>query len=50
MVEAAGGADATPQIFIDGQHIGGLTELVDEDNHGRLAMTLASGLDQPAGS
>jgi glutaredoxin 3 len=47
MVAAAGGARTTPQIFIDGEHIGGFDELVEEDAHGRLAMRLASGLEQP---
>ena len=47
MIEAAGGQDTTPQIFIDGQHIGGFDELVDEDRQGHLAATLASGLDRP---
>jgi GrxC family glutaredoxin len=47
MVEAAGGSRTTPQIFIDGEHIGGFDELVEEDAHGRLAMRLASGLEQP---
>jgi glutaredoxin 3 len=44
MIEAAGGASTTPQIFIDGEHIGGLEELEEENRQGRLAMTLASGL------
>ena len=47
MVEAAGGADTTPQIFIDGRHLGGYEELVEEDRLGRLAATLASGLERP---
>jgi glutaredoxin 3 len=48
MVEASGGDDATPQIFIDGEHIGGYDDLVMEDRLGHLAATLASGLEQPA--
>ena len=48
MVDAAGGDDTTPQIFIDGEHLGGYDDLVDEDRQGHLAATLASGLDQPA--
>lgn len=48
MVDAAGGDDTTPQIFIDGEHIGGYDDLVDEDRQGHLAAILASGLDQPA--
>lgn len=47
MVAASGGADSTPQIFIDGEHIGGYDDLVEEDRLGHLAATLASGLDQP---
>jgi glutaredoxin 3 len=48
MVEASGGKRTTPQIFIDGEHLGGLDQLVEEDAHGRLAMRLASGLEAPA--
>jgi len=48
MAEAASGAHGTPQIFIDGEHIGGLDELIEEDNQGRLAMRLASGLETPS--
>jgi glutaredoxin 3 len=48
MIEAANGADTTPQIFIDGQHVGGYEELVDEDRQGHLAAIMASGLEQPA--
>jgi glutaredoxin 3 len=44
MVEAASGATTTPQIFVDGEHIGGLDELVEEDRTGRLAAMLANGL------
>jgi glutaredoxin 3 len=47
MAEAASGAHGTPQIFIDGDHIGGVDELIEEDNQGRLAMRLASGLEAP---
>jgi glutaredoxin 3 len=47
MVEAAGGESTTPQIFVDGEHIGGLDELVEEDRKGRLAAILASGLERP---
>jgi glutaredoxin 3 len=49
MVDAAGGETTTPQIFLDGQHLGGFDDLVDEDRQGHLAATLASGLDQPPG-
>ena len=47
MMEAAGGDDTTPQVFIDGEHIGGFEQLVEEDRQGRLAARLASGLDYP---
>jgi glutaredoxin 3 len=47
MIEAAGGEETTPQIFIDGEHVGGYEDLVEEDRQGRLAATLASGLEQP---
>jgi glutaredoxin 3 len=47
MVEASAGDDTTPQVFIDGEHIGGFDELVEEDRQGHLAATLASGLDRP---
>lgn len=46
MEHAAGGEQTTPQIFIDGEHIGGFEELVEEDRQGRLAGRLASGLDR----
>jgi glutaredoxin 3 len=44
MIDASGGASTTPQIFIDGEHIGGLDDLIEENRQGRLAATLASGL------
>jgi glutaredoxin 3 len=47
MTEAAGGDSSTPQVFIDGEHIGGYEDLVEEDHQGRLAARLASGVDQP---
>jgi glutaredoxin 3 len=47
LIEATGGAD-TPQIFLDGERIGGLDDLLEEDRQGRLAATMASGVDQPA--
>jgi glutaredoxin 3 len=47
MTAASGGSSSTPQIFIDGEHIGGFDDLVDEDRHGRLAATMASGLHSP---
>ena len=36
MRERAGGAGTVPQIFVDGQHIGGSDELVELENDGRL--------------
>jgi glutaredoxin 3 len=47
MAEASAGASTTPQIFIDGQHLGGLDDLVEEDHQGHLAVMLANGLDYP---
>ena len=48
MTEAAGGDDTTPQIFIDGDHIGGYQDLVEEDHLGHLAAMLAGDLVTPA--
>lgn len=36
MVQRAGGRTSVPQIFIDGQHVGGSDELVALDADGRL--------------
>ena len=36
MTERAGGSTSVPQIFIDGQHIGGCDELVALDRSGQL--------------
>jgi glutaredoxin 3 len=47
MVAAAGGAVTTPQIFIDGDHLGGYDDLVAEDRLGHLAATMASGFEEP---
>jgi glutaredoxin 3 len=44
MVEADHGAHGTPQIFINGECIGGVDELIQEEEQGRLAVRLASGL------
>lgn len=41
MTERAGGNRKVPQIFIDGQHIGGSDELVALENAGRLDGLLA---------
>ena len=48
MIEASAGAETTPQIFIDGNHIGGFDDLVEEDHEGRLAAAMALGLEVPA--
>ena len=44
MVERAGGRTSVPQIFINGQHVGGSDDLHALDRAGRLAAMLA----QPA--
>lgn len=36
MIKAAGGRTSVPQIFIDGEHIGGCDELVALDADGEL--------------
>jgi len=36
MIRRAGGRTSVPQIFIDGEHIGGSDELVALDRAGRL--------------
>ena len=36
MIERAGGRTSVPQIFIDGQHIGGCDELLALDRSGQL--------------
>ncbi len=40
MIERAGGSRTVPQIFIDGQHIGGCDELYALDAAGKLAPLL----------
>lgn len=42
MESRAGGASSVPQIFIDGQHIGGCDELYELDYEGRLDPLLAA--------
>jgi len=39
----SGGSTTVPQIFIDGQHIGGCDELVALDRAGKLDPMLAAG-------
>lgn len=43
MIERAGGRRTVPQIFIDGEHIGGSDELVALDRAGRLDAKLGLG-------
>jgi glutaredoxin 3 len=43
MVERAGGRRTVPQIFIDGEHIGGCDELVALDRAGKLDAKLGIG-------
>ncbi|MEO6255862.1 MAG: glutaredoxin 3 [Sphingomicrobium sp.] len=42
MMERSGGRTTVPQIFIDGQHIGGCTELFELDREGKLDELLAA--------
>ncbi len=41
MVERAGGRTSVPQIFIDGEHVGGCDEIHALDRAGRLDAKLA---------
>ena len=41
MVERAGGRTSVPQIFIDGQHVGGCDELYELEAEGKLDPMLA---------
>jgi glutaredoxin 3 len=43
LVERSGGRRTVPQIFIDGESIGGYDELVELDRAGRLDTVLAAG-------
>ena len=45
MMARTGGATEVPQIFIDGQHLGGIDQLVALHRAGKLDETL--GLDNP---
>ena len=36
MIERSGGRTTVPQIFIDGSHIGGCSELMELDSRGKL--------------
>ncbi|OUS13917.1 glutaredoxin 3 [Rhodospirillales bacterium 47_12_T64] len=42
MVEKAGGRTSVPQIFIDGEHIGGCDELMALEGAGQLDVKLES--------
>lgn len=42
MIERAGGSRTVPQIFIDGQHVGGSDELADLEKTGQLDTLLGS--------
>lgn len=42
MMERAGGLRTVPQIFINGQHVGGSDELAQLDAEGRLDALLAA--------
>ena len=47
MIEAAHGRTSSPQIFIDGGHIGGFDDLQEADRQGRLAGMLAADMPSP---
>lgn len=42
MINRAGGQRTVPQIFIDGQHVGGCDDLFDLDRRGKLDALLAA--------
>ncbi len=42
MLERSGGASTVPQIFIDGQHVGGSDDLAALDRAGKLDALLAA--------
>jgi glutaredoxin 3 len=42
MIDRAGGRSTVPQIFIDGQHIGGCDDMVALDRAGKLDGLLAA--------
>ena len=42
MIRRAGGRTSVPQIFIDGEHIGGSDELVALDHAGKLDVKLGT--------
>ena len=42
MIERAGGRTTVPQIFIDGRHIGGFSDLLALERDGKLSDLLAA--------
>jgi glutaredoxin 3 len=42
MIQRAGGRTTVPQIFIDGRHIGGFTDLLALERDGKLSDLLAA--------
>jgi glutaredoxin 3 len=44
MIRRAGGRTSVPQIFIDGEHIGGCDDMVALDRAGKLDPKLETGL------
>ena len=42
MIDRAGGRQTVPQIFIDGQHVGGCDDLIALDRAGKLDPLLAA--------
>lgn len=42
MIQRSGGRTTVPQIFIDGRHIGGCTDLMELESQGKLDELLAA--------
>lgn len=42
MIQRAGGRTTVPQIFIDGRHVGGCTDLLALDRDGQLDLLLGA--------
>ena len=42
MIQRSGGRTTVPQIFIDGRHIGGCTDLMELESRGKLDELLAA--------
>jgi glutaredoxin 3 len=49
MMERSGGRRTVPQIFVDGQHVGGSDELAALDRAGKLDALLGLSLDKGSG-